>query len=95
MTPCEITGWVRSSDVRLQPPAPGGIPGEMAFHDATLVLDAGHGIRAPGAVGPTGLIPTILADAEVEEIRTARNNPRLALDGALERILAEVAEAVA
>ena len=52
MTPCEATGWVRTSDVVLHPRSTGP-PG--SYENAVIVLDPGHGGLQTGAVGPNGL----------------------------------------
>jgi N-acetylmuramoyl-L-alanine amidase len=55
-TTCNDTAWVKAGDVTIQPqhdPSPTGARFDVS--DAVIVLDAGHGDRDWGGVGPTGL----------------------------------------
>jgi N-acetylmuramoyl-L-alanine amidase len=56
LTTCEEEAWVESVDAEPIARGAGGTPGEMAFSDAVIVIDPGHGGPNRGAVGPTGLV---------------------------------------
>jgi N-acetylmuramoyl-L-alanine amidase len=54
---CNDPSWVHFSEAAFTPTRPGGpVATGMAFSEAVLVIDPGHGGPNIGAVGPTGLI---------------------------------------
>jgi N-acetylmuramoyl-L-alanine amidase len=52
LTPCELRGWVAVANVDVLPRATGA---PHSLHQATIVIDPGHGGTLTGAVGPSGL----------------------------------------
>jgi len=53
---CDDPGWVRFDEVGFTPAQTTAVTPGMAFSDAVIVVDPGHGGPNIGAVGPTGLI---------------------------------------
>lgn len=73
LTPCEIRGWVPAERVRTHPVAAGE---PTALHEATIVLDAGHGGIMSGAPGPTGLSEAQANSAIVAQLTELLAGPR-------------------
>lgn len=73
LTPCEIRGWVPADGVQSHPKA-GGDP--TALHEATVVLDAGHGGIMPGAPGPSGTSEAQANTAIVRQLTELLAGPR-------------------
>jgi N-acetylmuramoyl-L-alanine amidase len=53
---CDDPGWVHFDEVAFTPAQTTALTPGMAFSDAVIVVDPGHGGPNIGAVGPTGLI---------------------------------------
>lgn len=73
LTPCEIRGWVPAERVRTHPMAAGE---PTALHEATIVLDPGHGGIMSGAPGPTGLSEAQANSAIVAQLTELLAGPR-------------------
>lgn len=76
-TMCDTRVWAHSSGLGFTPAVPdGSVPGTMAFDEAVLVLDPGHGGPNLGATGPTGLSERIVNLDIARRVRDLLSAPR-------------------
>ena len=70
-TVCDTSAWIHEDDVVVAPRASGLTPGVgFPIAEAVVVVDAGHGgDRDPGAVGPKGLVESIVNLDVAERLR--------------------------
>ncbi len=73
LTPCEIRGWIPAERVQAHPMGSGR---PTALHEATIVLDPGHGGIMPGAPGPTGMSEAQANSAIVQQLLELLAGPR-------------------